>query len=166
MKAILIGMTDFVLREISFLPNQTKNNVLKEDYSVVIKSNKFIYDYANFLKRPLTLGQFIPCDLDGNFLEEPIHIFSDHPDKEHSKMYQNSKPVIEYKEVLERVIFSEILLKDIGSSFMVVYNGTNLFRFSKNRNKLENREPENIEDLVKYNLTLTDSISKELGLTK
>lgn len=30
-----------------------------------------IFNYANFLKQPLTLGMFVPVDAEGNFLEEP-----------------------------------------------------------------------------------------------
>ena len=30
-----------------------------------------MFKYANFLKRPLELGMFIPCDKDGNVLEKP-----------------------------------------------------------------------------------------------
>ena len=35
------------------------------------KRMKSVVDYANFLKQPLTLGMFIPCDKEGNVLEEP-----------------------------------------------------------------------------------------------
>ena len=30
-----------------------------------------IAKYSKFLQRPLTLGMFMPCDLEGNVLEEP-----------------------------------------------------------------------------------------------
>jgi len=60
----LISMTDFVLE------------IEKEDYQVVAWKTKItaidrIFSYANFLKQPLKLEMFVPCDEDGNVLEEP-----------------------------------------------------------------------------------------------
>ena len=52
----LISMTDFVLEQ-------------RLKHSESFKSK--VYAYANFIKKPLTLGMFVPCDEDGNVLEEP-----------------------------------------------------------------------------------------------
>src|SRR3989304_5284437 len=48
----LISMTDFVL----------------EQYEQCISSTGRTYNYAMFLKQPLELWMFIPCDEDGNVL--------------------------------------------------------------------------------------------------
>ena len=66
----LISMTDFVL--------QIEAEVGKEDYQVVAWQTKIYgYDrinkYANFLKQPLTLGMFVPCNDDGNILKVPLN---------------------------------------------------------------------------------------------
>ncbi|ENA1795701.1 hypothetical protein ABF176_002548 [Flavobacterium psychrophilum] len=64
----LIPMTDFVLKKYSewvFDDNIDLNSSAR-----YISSTQ---NYANFLKQPLTLGMFIPCDDDGNVLEEPSH---------------------------------------------------------------------------------------------
>ena len=54
----LISMVDFVLEE------HKKTNW--NSYNVIV-------NYANFLKQPLELWMFVPCDEDGNVMEEPIN---------------------------------------------------------------------------------------------
>ena len=53
----LISMTDFVLSD------QVKSTLEYSD------AYKLIRNYALFLKQPLTLGMFVPCDEEGNVLE-------------------------------------------------------------------------------------------------
>ena len=56
----LIPMTDFV------------NNVGNmENYPSHENALSWIYNYATFLKQPLKLEMFVPCDENGNILEEP-----------------------------------------------------------------------------------------------
>lgn len=56
----LIPMTDFV------------NNVGNmENYPSHENALSWIYNYATFLKQPLKLEMFVPCDDEGNILEEP-----------------------------------------------------------------------------------------------
>lgn len=57
----LTGMTDFVLDQA--IPQYLQEYEYKENYYNV-------YAYAKFLKKPLELGMFIPCDEDGKLLEE------------------------------------------------------------------------------------------------
>lgn len=61
----LIPMTDFVIEYApKFNPFGTDEQILCLDY---------IHNYAKFLKQPLKLEMFVPCDEDGNVLEEPIN---------------------------------------------------------------------------------------------
>ena len=53
-----------------------------------------VNNYANFLKQPLTLSMFVPCDDDGNVLSNP---------KDSTLQYQ--KKIDEYQQAKERVIF-------------------------------------------------------------
>jgi len=53
----LISTTDFVLEKSKSINHPRTINV--------------IIDYANFLKQPLELWMFVPCDKGGNVLEEP-----------------------------------------------------------------------------------------------
>ena len=88
----LQSMTDFVLKQ---------NEIL----GTFENFRKIVYNYANFLKQPLTLGMFVPCNEDGNVLEEPLHVFSDHTEKEKSLMYQSNYLTIEYQQAKERCLF-------------------------------------------------------------
>ena len=77
--------------------------VLQED---VVKDAIYrLRNYANFLKRPLELGMFIPCDKDGNVLSEPKRWadYLEYPDSfdgnnEWAELY-------EYQGAKERVLF-------------------------------------------------------------
>jgi hypothetical protein len=64
----LIPMTDFVLE----CSNESILNLtFEESLKKSIKITKEIFEYANFLRQPLKLEMFVPCDEDGNVLEEP-----------------------------------------------------------------------------------------------
>ena len=65
----LIKCSDYVIKH-----HYPETNEEAERELILIDNfyNKCI-NYANFLKQPLTLGMFIPCDLDGNVLEEPFN---------------------------------------------------------------------------------------------
>ncbi|MFN4026449.1 MAG: hypothetical protein ACK4IZ_03285 [Flavobacterium sp.] len=58
----LVSMTNFVLQEY-----EKRNAYYNQDDKVLSKIKK----YAEFLKQPISIWQFIPCDLDGNILEKP-----------------------------------------------------------------------------------------------
>ena len=77
----LISMTDFVF-------SQNTQNTSARRLSEII-------GYATFLKRPLTLGMFVPCDDNGNVLEEP----------EIDDKRINNYNVINYSEAESKVIF-------------------------------------------------------------
>lgn len=80
----LIPMTDFI------------NNVGNmENYPSHENALSWIYNYATFLKQPLKIEMFVPCDDEGNVLEYfPIHRFADNPEK-----YRR------YKKAKENVLF-------------------------------------------------------------
>ena len=109
--------------------------------------------HDGMLKQPLTLGQFVPCDEDGNVLEEPNNDFRGHENY--------SKRLDIYNEAKSRVLFEgfEIMLHDSGrksAHFKKMINpiwetdrGTNIF--------VPALGLKTIQDLVPYNLTLTAS---------
>ena len=61
----LISMTDFVLQEKT--GGQQVNSITSQLYYEL----RIIKKYADFLKQPLKLEMFVPCDDNGNVLEEP-----------------------------------------------------------------------------------------------
>lgn len=86
----LISMTDFVIQQNMYYANK--------DISVE-KLQLNILNYAMFLQQPLTLGMFIPCDLDGNVLE--IIPFNEHKQGSSFEFMQHKL----LDEAKERVLF-------------------------------------------------------------
>jgi len=112
--------------------------------------------YDAFLKQPLTLGMFVPCDLDGNVLEEPEKWanFLEYS----SVKVPNLKPELyDYAKAKERVLFDGFKICNRIESVKCVENGD--FHFSY-ESAIKNGET--VESLVKYNLTLTESAIKEI----
>ena len=63
----LIPMTDFVLH----FANQRASSKVENIVPDLLKINEYIFNYAKFLKQPLKLEMFVPCDEDGNLWEYP-----------------------------------------------------------------------------------------------
>lgn len=138
----LISMVDFVLL-------QNKEN------RAAYKTLHIINIYANFLNQPLELGMFI-CEV---------------PEPEIQGGYSNDGDFIggyfdewvkSYGEAKERVLFD-------GFEFVrELKNEINLdikyYRFKFNGDFFNLTFGKTIEDLVKYNLTLTPNVIKKLGL--
>ena len=94
----LISMTDFVL-EVEKYENESHN---------VEHAFELIKNYANFLKQPLTLGMFVPCDENDNVLEEPSLLPSSDLDK--------------YRKAKEKVIFEGWQLFRYNRGLTPIYN--------------------------------------------
>jgi len=131
----LISMTAFVLEQNNKNSGKYKN---EEASTLLFKLYKSIFDYANFLNQPLTLGMFVPTDLEGSVLT-----------KENSFLSCNKG--FEYGEAKERVLFEGFEIEK--GELDRVTNGQVGFY------------PENfktIEDLVKYNLNLTQQAINQI----
>lgn len=139
----LISMTDFVLVEQMKL-NQAKNLKLKHLYSQYLDR---IFNYANFLKQPLKLEMFVPCDENGNFLEEPIF----HEPNNENEIGNYEKLIEEYYEAKEKVLFEGFVLEKDE----LINNGI-LFWVGK----FEGNEI--IENCISSNLTLTQNAIKRI----
>lgn len=63
----LIPMTDFVLQNKGKFEGHDTQDYRDFAYNHVVR----LENYAEFLKRPLELWMFVPCDEDGNVLNEP-----------------------------------------------------------------------------------------------
>jgi hypothetical protein len=102
----LTSMTDFVLR-------QGLHSTLMME-----KGMFNCHKYANFLKRPLELGMFIPCDKEGNVLEDPELTLSQ---GDGFTYYQASDEDFQiYGEAEDRVLFE-------GNKFRIVTSGEGKF---------------------------------------
>ena len=122
----LISMVDFCLEQ-----RKTHTGDF-EDYC------DLICRYAKFIKQPLALWMFVPCDLHGNVLEE-------------KKPFQDK--YYEYQEARERCLFKGF---EMDNSF-VTHKSHNSFFYP-----ISCLHEQTIEDLVKYNLELTTTAQKEI----
>lgn len=93
-------MTDFVLYQ------DKKQDLVEDFYS-------FVMDYAEFLKQPLTLGMFVPCNLKGEPMESPYlsGVFHSHYRLPVKFSNFTDEFVKEYEEAKEKVLFEGFHLK-------------------------------------------------------
>jgi hypothetical protein len=144
----LIGMTYFVLKQ------ENVNGVFGQD-----EIDK-VWKYANFLKQSLCLWMFVACKLvDGVWVALRV------PDKENYKAdYKDGRlfkyDLKEYQQAKEACIFTGFEL-DYDT---IVRNKKIRLWFTENKIFLDNTytEIKTIEDLVKHNLTLTETAKKKL----
>ena len=127
----LKSMTDFVLQN------------SKEPY---VEGTKYkeIVSYANFLKKPLKLGYFIPC----SEMDNPIIFYGGIPSKKKLELFEEAK---------QRVLF-EGFEYDKENDW-VTYNEFARFFVSE----LQNGKVEDLFKLIKDEITLTETSKKEIG---
>jgi len=151
MEAIkLQSMTDFVLEQRMRIFDE-KNYEFSDFY-------KSITNYAKFLKQPLQLGFFVPCDLEGNVLEE-VPYYADGIDK-----------IEKYKKAREKVLFKgfeiHTLLNDEtkrltspnGVFNVAWYNSEKGWYLSNGVSKML------VEGLIPYEIELSETAIKQIGL--
>jgi len=131
----LISMIDFVLeQDKEFKPTRTYR--------------KLILNYANFLKQPLELWMFVPCNDNGNVLEEPFE--------------DNLYDIQEYQQAKERCLFANFRM-----SGKILWIEESLFMISENYNR-SFKNYGNIEMILnKYlikDIELTKTAEKLIGL--
>lgn len=147
-------MTDFVL-----------SGQETADY---IKLYDGCFKYANFLKQPLTLGMFVPCDLHGNVLEDiknkTYTVGEVVPnDKDYCKLLK------EYQEAKDRVLFKgfkQNIYNETGSFEIVNDKGFQICVYKalpKYFLWLGCPEERTIESAIYFNvLVLTESAKKQI----
>ena len=112
----LISMTDFVL-EI----DKNDKRLNRKYYAII--------SYANFLKTPLNLGMFVPCDENGNVLNDP-GLFP-------------SFELEQYRKAKDKVIFPNFELTQQSTYFILTHNESGAKWLSWNKSK-------KVEDLVEF----------------
>lgn len=140
----LQSMTDFVLEV-----NKGNEEDIFIDYSKII-------NYAQFLKKPLNLGMFVPCDLEGNELTYPIYT-TNHSDECYCNKCEEETRKCElqqkqYREAKERVLFKKCSTMQQGENKIVLCNDVGIWYTWTNRI---------VEDLLKENIELTESVIKQ-----
>jgi len=127
-------------------------------------------NHRAFLKQPLSIEMFVPCDENGNVLDEPDFMSGNYDDNGYGDFdkYQYKKDLKEHQQAKENCLFEEFeCKKEIfihnTEHFFIELNGIKVFwNFN---NKWELRKKFNtIEDLVKYKPKLTATALKQIGL--
>ena len=130
----LISMTDFVIQ------------AYEEEMDCNISAIR-VFEYAHFLKQPLTLGMFVPCDDDGNVLEIPTKENSNNTIDHDSKL-------MDYNDAKSKVLFliksfeKKIIKSTSFFCYRLTFESGVVFNFELDINYT-------IEDLILYNLDLT-----------
>ena len=110
-------------------------------------------NYDDFLEQPLKLEMFVPCDEEGNFLEEPIF----HEPNNENEIGNYQILIDEYQEAKQKIIF-EWFEYDKENDW-VTYNEFARFFVSE----LQNGKVEDLFKLIKDEITLTETSKKEIG---
>lgn len=126
------------------------------------------FDY--FLDQSLHLGMFIPTDEDGNVLKEPenYHLWAKYGDfTQYGKSLTSvCKP---YKQAKERVLFEGFKIKvsnitnNLQNDFLII-SETNEIIGHENKDQWFFNPYKKVEDLINYDLTLTETAIKQIGL--
>ena len=137
----LISMTSFVINQkqsVSFNEKQWINSEL-------ISLQK-IRNYAKFLQTPLQLGHFVPTDLEGNVLSDPIGELTE------QNINEVNPKIIEFEEAKSRCLFYGFEAKRLGSFYLVTQDGESAW-VSWNKSKT-------VESLLHLSPTLTETANK------
>jgi hypothetical protein len=144
----LLSMTDFVLECRLKMENNAQNHVIFSTSGNLSK----IFNYASFLKQPLKLEMFIPCDEDGNVLEEP-NIDNSPFCSVNGENYDYD--VLKYQQAKENVLFEDFEIETNREGEKVIVGDYTCL-------KIKDLGNFTIEDLVKYvYIKLTESAIKQ-----
>lgn len=163
----LIPMTDFVFQ---LGKTSTFDTDQIDWYNKELDKLDQIRGYANFLKQPLKLEMFVPCDDDGIVLEVPenYHFYEKRLDPNEFRF--NVIDCIEYKEAKEKVLFEGISVQN-SKEWIELYGEIRIYVETDVKEKMfshvfreEYSKHKTIEDLTKYDLTLTENAIKQIGL--
>lgn len=152
----LISMTDFVLEQDS-----------RQGISKMLSK---ILSYAEFLKQPLTLGMFVPVDDYGVVLEEPNE--KEQEGTPFEKPFTPSKEYLTYQKAKGKVLFEGFECMHLGFSTIVIQREENVddrfisidFYRTHKVFEIKGIEHKTIDDLINYDLKLTESAIKQIGL--
>lgn len=142
------------LQSMTSYVKEQRNKYRNDEYS------ELVYSYANFLSLNLDKWMFIPCDDDGNVLEEPeIYKITANTGK--------SKEELEFIEAKLRVVFEGFTVLSenqvMNENLCITFCSNNTVILDV-KNDLISYSISHIEDIVKYNLTITEQAVKTYGL--
>ena len=138
----LIPMTDFVLRI-----NEIEKEVDQFFDSWRMKQLRIIENYAKFLKQPLKLEMFVPCDDDGNILEEP-KIEEEYVDEHTTQIFAQYQ--YDLDKAKEKVLFEGFKIYDYKLNVFFYLGRRKKLSYDKKRKDFITIGflPETVEDLI------------------
>ncbi len=135
----LISMTDFVLQEKT--GGQQVNSITSQLYYEL----RIIKKYADFLKQPLKLEMFVPCDDNGNVLEDIIG---------NGMIHNYSEKLKQHEQAKDKVLFDGFDIYSNGD----LHNAFVTFESSR----LEIMNVENLITDFQYSFYLTPNAIKRI----
>lgn len=133
----LISMTDFVLET-------------HDEVSDSIDSESMMFNYANFLKQPLELWMFVPCDEDG----EIIKLLQRGEASEHDRVINQDQ----YFDAKERCLFDGFKIMNKGNFYFIEKDNYSLFL-----RVLSKKSKKTVEDLLIFqDAILTPTALKQI----
>ena len=172
----LISMTDFVLGQ-RMTTEEVSASSFYDIQTHIYKYYDKVFNYATFLKQPLQLGFFVPCDENGNVLEEP-QMRPERNSFDEEDVDYDAQELYEYIEAKKRVLFKDSVFYEKKPHFQTkrilimlnnkpdfrIYNQFNYWDGRIEKQYFPNNENLTIEDLVNFKLELTDSAIEQIGL--
>jgi len=145
-----ISMTDFVLEQYKIWCDDNNPDCRSTERYISRTKN-----YATFLKQPLKLGMFVPCDENDDVLEEPNdYKYYIHDDETGAYDGPHEKDCIKYMQAKERVLFEGFYM-DFDEGYICPFLENYPVGFFNLSYWCLSDRFKTIEDLVKYNLKLT-----------
>ncbi|SDI21442.1 hypothetical protein SAMN05421846_10563 [Chryseobacterium taeanense] len=155
-------MTDFVLEYYSH-----------EGYAD-LQTLKLMNNYATFLKKPLTLGMFVPVDSKGQILKEPKN-YTSWNSLEHNR--KGTEKNLDSSVFEEYKIYQKAEKKCLFEGFKIAYNGYSVVRItttydesielSFNKNEMTFQKFKDVESLTQFDeIYLNTNALKKLGIRK
>ena len=153
----LISMTEFVLSK-ERAPGYYENQI--DFYDGECKDKADIIAYARFLKQPLALWMFVPCDEDGNLLEKPKeddYSFYTHKNMSVQEEYERAKSRVLFEGFYYQSNYSE----KTQTKYEYVRNEfPHVFNFGQiNKNTVESLLTKFKEE---FQITLTETAIKQI----
>lgn len=151
----LISMTDFVLEQ---------RKIYEGDFEDLAD---LYYRYAKFLKQPLELWMFVPCDEDGNVLEIPQPTEGDDGNWNYQARFSK------YQQAKERCLFDGFEFTESQKYSTINGIKNSVHWYTKNRLYLTTKKEDGyhsyfqlftIEDLIQCDVQLNQTAQKQIGL--
>jgi hypothetical protein len=146
----LISMTDFLMRQ------SNPKNLEEQEFENAFIS---VWNYANFLKKPLKKGMFVPCDESDNILDYPKNFTAFEVGMSSKDFYFDVDYCEKYQQAKERLLFDGFF--DNGTGNAILQQTPNALVIDMNFYK-----GRTIEYLLnsKCTITLTPSAQKQIGI--